>query len=91
MLLSNAIIVPTDAEPTGYLYSFDVRSGDMRWKVPFKDGIASTPLLAGGQLAVVSADGEVAAIRPFHRKSLLEGRPCGDRPFRSPDSFAGKR
>jgi eukaryotic-like serine/threonine-protein kinase len=77
LLLNNAIIVPTDAEPTGYLYSFDARSGDLRWKVPFKDGIACTPLLVDGQLAVVSADGEVAAIDPSTGKVSWKVAPAG--------------
>jgi outer membrane protein assembly factor BamB len=77
LLLGNAIIVPTDAEPTGYLYSFDVQSGDLRWKVPFKDGIASTPLLVDRQLAIVSSDGEVAAIDPSTGRVSWKIAPAG--------------
>ena len=77
LLLSNAIIIPTDAEPTGYLYSFDAQSGDLRWKVPFKDGIASTPLLVDRQLAVVSSDGEVASIDPSSGKVSWKVAPAG--------------
>jgi outer membrane protein assembly factor BamB len=64
LLRGDAIIVPTDAESNGYVYSFDVRTGELRWKVPFKGGVGTTPLIVGDKLIVAAADGSVAAIDP---------------------------
>lgn len=76
-VLGDALIIPTDAEQTGYVYSFDARSGDLRWKVPFKGGVATTPLLVGKQLFVASVDGTVAAIDPSSGNVAWKVSPSG--------------
>src|SRR5258708_38406521 len=62
LLIGDTIVVPTDTDGDGHLYAFDVETGDMRWKVAFKFGVATTPLLVSGRVVVAAANGEVAAI-----------------------------
>jgi len=76
-LLGGAIIVPTDADQNGYVYSFDGRTGDLRWKVPFKGGVGTTPLLMGKQLIVAAVDGTVAAIDPSTGSIAWKASPGG--------------
>jgi eukaryotic-like serine/threonine-protein kinase len=76
-LLGDAIIVPTDAEQNGFVYSFDARTGDLRWKVPFKGGVGTTPLLVRKQLVVAAVDGTVAAIDPSTGSVTWKVSPSG--------------
>jgi eukaryotic-like serine/threonine-protein kinase len=76
-VLGDALIIPTDAEKNGYVYSFDARTGDLRWKVPFKGGVAATPLLVGKQLVVVAVEGTVAAIDPSSGDVAWRVSPSG--------------
>src|SRR5687768_7654687 len=62
LLIGRSIVVPTDADPNGYLYSFDIKSGDVQWKIAFPEGIVTSPLLIGDRIVVVSALGTVASI-----------------------------
>ena len=64
LLLGKRIVIPTDSEPKGHLYSFDVASGDLLWKLPFDRGVSTTPLLIDGRIVAVSAKGEVVAVEP---------------------------
>jgi outer membrane protein assembly factor BamB len=64
LLIEEALVVPSDTDGDGHLYSFDAQTGEVRWKVPFKNGVATTPLFLSGSVVVVSAQGEVAAIDP---------------------------
>jgi outer membrane protein assembly factor BamB len=77
ILLRDAIIVPTDADEIGHLYSMDVRSGDVRWKVPFHGGVATSPLLVHDRIVVVSAEATVAAIDPSQGKVVWKVAPAG--------------
>lgn len=76
-LVGDALIIPTDAEPQGFVYSFDPHSGDLHWKVPFKGGVATTPLLVGKQLVVVAVDGTVASIDPSNGTVAWKVSPSG--------------
>lgn len=78
LVMSDRVVVPTDAEPKGHVYSFETASGDLLWKVPFDNGVATTPLLVGDKLIVVSAGGEVAAIEPKDGKVIWKTKPAGD-------------
>lgn len=49
----------------------------MRWKVRFKHGVATTPLLVSGRVVVVSAEGEVAAIDPKTGSMAWKVAPAG--------------
>ncbi len=66
LILGKRVVIPSDSEPKGHLYSFDVASGDLLWKLPFDRGVAATPLLIDGRIVVVSAQGEVVAVEPTH-------------------------
>ena len=77
LLLGDRIVVPTDKDPSGHLYSFDPASGELLWKVPFPYGVATTPLLIGDRLVVVSAQGEVAAIESKSGNVLWRVTPAG--------------
>lgn len=77
VLLGDFIVIPSDARPQGHLYSFDTASGEPLWKVPFPSGVATTPLLLGDRLVVVSAEGEVAALEARTGKVLWRVTPAG--------------
>lgn len=62
LLLGDRLVVPTDSNPKGHLYSFDTASGELLWKTPFRYGVGTTPLLIGERIVVVSMEGDVAAI-----------------------------
>jgi eukaryotic-like serine/threonine-protein kinase len=64
LLLGDRVVIPTDSDPKGHLYSFDAASGDLLWKVPFNQGVSATPLLIDGRVVAVSAEGEVVAVDP---------------------------
>ena len=77
LLLGDRIVIPSDSETTGHLYSFDTASGELRWKVPFDYGIATTPLAVAGRLVVVSAGGDVAAIDAKSGRIVWRVTPAG--------------
>lgn len=77
LLLGDRVVIPTDSNPEGHLYSFDTASGEVLWKVPFAGGVATTPLPIDDRLVVVSAQGEVAAIEPESGKVLWRVTPAG--------------
>lgn len=94
LLLGGRIIVPTDADPKGHLYAFDTASGDLLWKLAFKQGIATTPLLIDGRIVAVSAEGEVAAVDPARGNIAWHQRPAGTlkpQPYIQSPACAGKR
>jgi len=66
LILGKRVVIPSDSDPKGHLYSFDVASGDLLWKRPFDHGVATTPLLIDGRIVAVSAQGEVVAVEPTH-------------------------
>jgi outer membrane protein assembly factor BamB len=66
LILGKSVVIPSDSEPKGHLYSFDVASGDLQWKLSFEQGVATTPLLIDGRIVAVSAKGEVVAVDPAH-------------------------
>jgi outer membrane protein assembly factor BamB len=77
LLIGDTIVVPTDTDGDGNVYGFDVRTGDMRWKLPFKFGVATTPLLVSGRVIVAAANGDVAAIEPKTGKIAWKVSPAG--------------
>jgi len=77
LLLGERVVVATDGDPTAHLYSFDIASGDLQWKVPFKSGVATTPLLVDDRVVVVSAQGEVAAVDAQTGNVLWRVMPAG--------------
>jgi outer membrane protein assembly factor BamB len=77
LLLGDRVVIPTDTDPKGHLYSFDTASGELVWKVPFAHGVATTPLLIDDRIVVVSAQGDVAAIEPKSGKVLWRVAPAG--------------
>lgn len=80
LLIAGGIIVPSDANPTGHLYKFDASNGDLKWKVAFPHGVATTPLrMSGGELIVVSATGTVASIDATDGRVLWRSAPDGSR------------
>src|SRR5436853_836814 len=44
LLIGDRIVIPTDSDPTGHVYSFDSTSGDLAWKVAFNHGVGASPL-----------------------------------------------
>ena len=77
LILGKRLIIPTDGDPKGHLYSLDIASGEVLWKVPFNRGVTTTPLLLGDRLVVVSWEGDVAAVEAKSGKILWRVTPFG--------------
>jgi outer membrane protein assembly factor BamB len=77
LLLGDRVIIPTDSDPKGHLYSFDIASGDLLWKVAFNQGVSATPLLIDGRVVAVSAEGEVVAVDPKNGAAVWHSAPAG--------------
>lgn len=94
LVLGDHVVVPTDSDPEGHLYSFDIASGNLLWKIPFDQGVATTPLVIDGRLITVSAQGEVVAVDPKDGKIVWHAVPAGTLkplPFIPSPAFASKR
>lgn len=94
LLIGDRIIIPSDADPKGHLYSFDTKSGDLVWKLPFIQGVAATPLLIDGRVVAISAQGEVVAVNPKTGEVLWKEVPAGalkPQPFIPSPAFSSKR
>lgn len=77
VLLGNRVVIPTDSDPQGQVYSFATASGEPLWKVPFAHGVATTPLPIEDRLIVISQQGEVAAIESKSGRVLWQVTPFG--------------
>jgi len=92
--LGDRVIIPTDSDPKGHLYSFDIASGDLLWKVAFNQGISATPLLVDGRVLAVSAEGEVVAVDPKNGAAVWHEVPAGTLkplPYTPSPAFAANR
>ena len=79
LLIGDRVIIPTDSEPKGHLYSFNTTSGDLLWKIAFNHGIAASPLFVDGRLWAVSEEGEVVAVDPKDGTVVWHEVPAGER------------
>lgn len=77
LLVGDRIVIPSDSDPIGHLYAFDTASGEILWKVPFNGGVATTPLLAGERVVVMSVEGDVAAIEIMSGRVVWRMKPAG--------------
>ncbi|HUP63612.1 MAG TPA: PQQ-binding-like beta-propeller repeat protein [Thermoanaerobaculia bacterium] len=94
LLHGSRVIIPTDSDPKGHLYSFDIASGELRWKLPFSYGVATSPLLAGDRVIAVSSEGEVIAVEPKSGEVVWMEAPAGvlqANPFIPSPAHAAKR
>src|SRR5260221_61526 len=82
LLVGGRVIIPTDSDPKGHIYSFDAASGDLLWKVAFNQGVATTPLFIDGRVVAVSAGGEDVALDPQNGAGVSPGRTA--RPIKPP-------
>lgn len=77
LLIGDRLVVPTDADPEAHIYSFEVASGDLLWKLPFARGVATSPLLIDGRIVAVSLRGDVVAIDAKSGKLVWQESPAG--------------
>ncbi|HEX9458492.1 MAG TPA: PQQ-binding-like beta-propeller repeat protein [Thermoanaerobaculia bacterium] len=94
LLIGDRVVIPTDSDPKGYLYSFDAASGDLLWKIAFNQGIATTPLFIDGRVVAVSAEGEVVAVDPKNGAVVWQEAPAGGLkplPYTPSPAYAAKR
>jgi outer membrane protein assembly factor BamB len=77
LLLGDRIVISSDSDTKGHLYSFDTGSGELLWKVPFDYGVATSPLLIDDRLVVVSSAGDVAAIETKSGRIVWRVTPLG--------------
>lgn len=68
-----------------YLYCFESASGQPCWPAPFPAGhwIWASPLLAGGQVFMVTMDHHLYCI------SAGQGEPCWEKPYKANGALAG--
>lgn len=94
LVLGDRVVIPADGDPKGHLYSFDIASGDLLWKVPFDQGVAATPLLVDGRVVAISAQGEVVDIDPKDGRIVWHAAPAGvlkPLPFVPSPAYGSKR
>jgi len=77
LLIGDRLVIPTDADPNGHVYSFNVASGELQWKLAFEKGVATSPLLVGDCVVAVTAVGEVVAIDAKSGKVVWRKAPAG--------------
>jgi outer membrane protein assembly factor BamB len=77
VLAGQTVIVASDAEPESHLYSFDLDTGSVQWKLSQPGGFATTPLLVKDRLIAVSTEGTVVAIEPSRGRLLWKTTPAG--------------
>ena len=77
LLLGKRVIIPTDADPKGHLYAFDVDTAELLWKLPFDGGIGATPLLVGRRVVAVTVQGEVVFVDPDRGEIVRRQRVGG--------------
>jgi outer membrane protein assembly factor BamB len=77
LLIGDRLVIPTDSDPKGHIYSFDPASGDLLWKDAFNQGVPTTPLLIGGRVVAISAEGDVVAIDPKNGDVAWREAPAG--------------
>lgn len=83
LITDELVIVGSDTRPLGFLYAFERPTGEVRWRIPFKGGVA-TDVWRHGELALaVAVSGEVVAVEiaTGDTRWLVEGEPAkGARP-----------
>ena len=77
LVLGTRVVIPTDSDPKGHLYAFDIASGDLLWKLPFNHGVSTSPLLAGDAVVALSAEGELVAVAPKTGNVIWSKTPAG--------------
>lgn len=94
LVLGERVIIPSDSDPKGHLYAFEIASGNLLWKIPFMQGVSTTPLSVDGRVAAVSAGGEVFAADPRKGEIVWQKAPAGAlkaQPSIPSPAYAGKR
>ena len=88
IVVRDALVVCWDHEDDSFLYAFDKRTGDLRWKTPRDEKTSwSTPLLVetpGGTQIVVSATRRVRGYDPETGKQIWECAGLTDNVVSSP-------
>jgi outer membrane protein assembly factor BamB len=77
LLLGERVVIPTDSDPKGHLYSFATASGDLLWKLPFNQGVATTPMLIADRVVAFSGLGEIVAVDPKSGEIAWHKVPAG--------------
>ena len=94
LFIGDRLVVPTDTDPKGHVYSIDAASGELQWKIALDRGVATTPLSIAGRVVAVSAKGEVVALDAKSGKVVWRVTPAGPLeplPFIPSPAYAGKR
>lgn len=77
LVIGDRVVIPTDADPKGHLYAFDIASGAPLWKIAFDHGVATTPLIVGDRVVSMSAEGDVTAVDPKDGSVKWRAAPAG--------------
>lgn len=62
LVTEELVVVGSDARPQGQLYAFERASGEVRWKLPFPNGVTARVLGYRDSALAVTASGEAVAV-----------------------------
>ena len=80
ILTGKSLVLPSDGDPEAHLYAFDAATGEVRWRMAFEGGVATTPVVAGDSVIAAGAAGKLARIDLQNGKTVWTAAPDGARP-----------
>lgn len=94
IVTDDLIVVGSDAQPVAYLYAFERATGEVRWNLPFRGGVASDVRRRGETIFAAAVSGEVVALdlASGDRRWQVDDAPQAARGARSGDpALSGDR
>ena len=82
------VIIGTDSADTGYIYAFDLETGETRWKREFREGVAADLLRFGDAVIAVTLSDQVHALDFETGKTLWSHGDGGDQ---GPEDYRTER
>ena len=90
--LGDLLVVGSDNASEAYLYAFDAKTGEIRWKVAEPGGFPSSAVIIGSTIVATNMSGEVCALNSRTGERLWSyGGNAGDKMLKSALAVVGKR